>query len=55
MAAHEVEKRQIKPLGKVTAWAQTGVEPKLMGLGPISAVKAVVSCRLYFYRIYILT
>uniref|UniRef100_A0A1B0FF04 Uncharacterized protein n=1 Tax=Glossina morsitans morsitans TaxID=37546 RepID=A0A1B0FF04_GLOMM len=42
MSAHEVEKRQIKPLGKVTAWAQTGVEPKLMGLGPISAVKAVL-------------
>lgn len=42
MSGQEIEKRQIKSLAKIKAWAQSGIDPKLMGLGPISAVKAVL-------------
>lgn len=43
MSQQEVQKRNIKPLAKIVAWAQTGIEPDVMGLGPVTAVKAVVS------------
>lgn len=32
-----------QPLARVMAFSQTGLEPKEMGLGPIEAVKSVVS------------
>ena len=35
----EVEKRSIKPLAKIVSWASVGVDPSLMGLGPIDAVR----------------
>jgi len=34
----EAELRKIEPLVKVVSWASCGVEPSLMGLGPIPAV-----------------
>lgn len=43
MSQQEVEKRNIKPLAKIVAWAQTGLKPEVMGLGPVSAVQSVVS------------
>lgn len=43
MSQQEVQKRNIQPLAKIVAWAQTGIEPKLMGLGPVTAVKAVLA------------
>ncbi len=39
MSREESELRSIKPLAKIVSWATCGVEPSLMGLGPISAVK----------------
>lgn len=39
MKASEAEKRKITPLAKITAFAQAGVEPKIMGTGPIPATK----------------
>ncbi|XP_035783268.1 acetyl-CoA acetyltransferase-like isoform X2 [Anopheles albimanus] len=42
MAGSEVEKRGAKPLAKIVAYAQTGICPKTMGAGPISAVQAVL-------------
>ncbi|XP_050100444.1 acetyl-CoA acetyltransferase [Anopheles aquasalis] len=42
MAGSEVEKRGAKPLAKIVAYAQTGICPKTMGAGPISAVRAVL-------------
>ena len=33
------EKKSIKPLAKIVSWASVGVDPSLMGLGPIEAVK----------------
>ncbi len=35
----EAEKKSIKPLAKIVSWASVGVEPALMGLGPINAVR----------------
>lgn len=35
----EVEKKSLKPLVKIVSWSSVGVDPSLMGLGPIDAVK----------------
>jgi len=37
MRREEAELRSIKPLVKIVSWATCGVEPSLMGLGPIPA------------------
>ena len=39
MSAEEAEKRKIEPLAKIVSWAQCGVEPSIMGTGPIPASK----------------
>ncbi|MDC0059986.1 acetyl-CoA C-acetyltransferase [bacterium] len=38
MSREEAEVRGIEPLVKIVSWATCGVEPSLMGLGPIQAV-----------------
>jgi acetyl-CoA C-acetyltransferase len=38
MSRGEAELREIEPLAKVVSWSSCGVEPSLMGLGPIPAV-----------------
>ena len=38
MSREEAELRAIQPLAKIVSWATCGVEPSLMGLGPIPAV-----------------
>jgi len=35
----EAEKKSVKPLAKIVSWASVGVDPSLMGLGPIDAVR----------------
>ncbi|MEH6475952.1 MAG: acetyl-CoA C-acyltransferase, partial [Sneathiella sp.] len=37
MSADEAEKRGLKPLARVVSWAQVGVDPSIMGSGPIPA------------------
>ena len=39
----EAKKRSIKPLAKIVSSASVGVDPSLMGLGPIHAVKIAVN------------
>ncbi|XP_063610657.1 acetyl-CoA acetyltransferase, cytosolic-like [Penaeus indicus] len=39
----EAKARELKPLARIMAWAQTGVDPAVMGIGPVSAVKKVLS------------
>jgi len=39
MSAEEAKKRGIKPLARIVSWATTGVDPSIMGTGPISASK----------------
>jgi len=38
----EAEKKSIKPLAKIVSWASVGVDPTLMGLGPIEAVRKAI-------------
>ncbi len=35
----EAEKKSINPLAKIVSWSSVGVDPTLMGLGPIEAVR----------------
>src|SRR5712672_1775980 len=37
MTAAEAEKRGVKPLARIVAWATAGVDPAIMGTGPIPA------------------
>jgi len=37
-----VEKRDLKPLASVVAWAAAGVEPRVMGIGPVPASRKVL-------------
>tara|TARA_Y100000590_G_scaffold418009_1_gene518281 strand:+ start:27 stop:1139 length:1113 start_codon:yes stop_codon:yes gene_type:complete len=39
MSRDEADKRNLKPLAKIVSWATCGVEPALMGSGPIPASK----------------
>ena len=36
------EKKSIRPLAKIVSWASIGVDPALMGLGPIKAIREAV-------------
>ena len=37
MSAEEAKKRGLKPLARIVSWAQVGVDPAIMGTGPIPA------------------
>jgi len=39
MTFENVKKKKIKPLAKIVSWAQCGVDPSIMGTGPIPASK----------------
>jgi acetyl-CoA acetyltransferase family protein len=39
MSLEEAQKRNLKPLGRIVNWGIAGVEPKLMGRGPVPATK----------------
>ena len=38
----EANKKSMKPLVKIVSWASVGVDPSLMGLGPIGAVREAI-------------
>ena len=38
----EAKKKSIEPLAKIVSWASVGVDPALMGLGPIEAVREAI-------------
>ena len=38
----EAEKKSIKPLAKIVSWSSVGIDPALMGLGPIEAVHKAI-------------
>jgi acetyl-CoA C-acetyltransferase len=42
MEAGAAQRRGLRPLGRLVAYAHAGVEPKLMGIGPVPAVRAVL-------------
>ena len=37
MSAEEAKNRSVKPLARIVSWAQAGVDPSIMGSGPIPA------------------
>jgi acetyl-CoA acyltransferase 2 len=39
MALEQAQKRNLNPLGRIVNWGIAGVEPKLMGRGPVPATK----------------
>ena len=38
----EAEEKSIEPLAKIVSWASVGIDPTLMGLGPIEAVRRAI-------------
>ena len=42
MSEEEANKRNIKPLARVVSWAQVGVDPAIMGSGPIPASRSAL-------------
>ncbi len=42
MSASEAEKRGLKPLATIKSWATVGVDPEVMGSGPIPASRAAL-------------
>ena len=43
MSAKNAEKRGIAPLGRIVSWATAGVDPSIMGTGPIPAVRKALA------------
>ena len=43
MKKTEAERRMLKPLARIVSWSQAGVEPSVMGVGPIPAIKQAVA------------
>jgi acetyl-CoA acetyltransferase family protein len=42
MTLDQAEKRGLKPLGRIVSWGIAGVEPKIMGSGPVPASRAAL-------------
>jgi acetyl-CoA C-acetyltransferase len=42
MTAKEADKRGLKPMARIVSWASVGVDPSVMGTGPIPASKAAL-------------
>ena len=42
MSAEEAERRGVTPLGRIVSWATCGVDPAIMGTGPIPASRAAL-------------
>ena len=43
MTADEAERRGIRPLARIASWATVGVDPSIMGIGPIPASQAALA------------
>ncbi|XP_043074556.1 acetyl-CoA acetyltransferase, cytosolic [Puntigrus tetrazona] len=42
MSQSEAQRRGLKPMARITAWAQAGLDPSVMGTGPIPAIRKAV-------------
>lgn len=42
MSQSEAEKRGVKPMARIVSWAQAGLDPSIMGTGPIPAIRKAV-------------
>uniref|UniRef100_A0A8C7EC50 Acetyl-CoA acetyltransferase 2 n=2 Tax=Nothoprocta TaxID=8806 RepID=A0A8C7EC50_NOTPE len=43
MKKSEAARRGLTPLAQIVSWAQTGLDPSIMGVGPITAIKQAVA------------
>lgn len=43
MTKTEAVKRDLSPLAQIVSWAQAGLDPSVMGMGPVPAIKKAVS------------
>jgi len=41
-SGEEAKRRNSKPLGRIASWACAGVEPKIMGIGPVPSTQAAL-------------
>jgi acetyl-CoA C-acetyltransferase len=41
-AEDEVSRRKLRPFGRIVGWATTGVDPRIMGIGPVPAIKKLL-------------
>uniref|UniRef100_A0A1A8FXY0 Acetyl-CoA acetyltransferase 2 n=1 Tax=Nothobranchius korthausae TaxID=1143690 RepID=A0A1A8FXY0_9TELE len=42
MSQSEAERRGVEPMAKIVSWAQAGLDPSIMGTGPIPAIRKAV-------------
>lgn len=42
MSQSEAQRRGLKPMARITSWAQAGLDPSVMGTGPIPAIRKAV-------------
>lgn len=42
MSGEEARRRELQPLARVTHWAVAGVDPTIMGIGPVPATRSVL-------------
>ncbi|KAJ3606183.1 hypothetical protein NHX12_025704 [Muraenolepis orangiensis] len=42
MSQSEAERRGLKPMARISSWAQAGLDPSIMGTGPIPAIRKAV-------------
>lgn len=49
MSYSEANERRLSPLARIVAYSSSGIEPLIMGLGPVDAIKSVVSLLYIFY------
>jgi acetyl-CoA acetyltransferase family protein len=38
-----VKQKDLKPMGRIVSWAYAGVEPEIMGIGPVPATRAALA------------
>ena len=41
--ANYVKSKKLKPIGRIVSWAYAGVEPEIMGIGPVPAVRKLLA------------
>jgi acetyl-CoA acetyltransferase len=51
MKKSEADSRGLTPLARLVSWSQAGVEPSIMGTGPIPAIKQAVSVTIYTFSL----
>ena len=50
MTENERKQRQLESYGTLVSWSQVGVDPSIMGTGPIPAIKSAVGFNYEFLR-----